>query len=492
MFRVITRGPSRLLLTGCYKRTGNAACNRSSTYANIRKLAMIKSAMKYCVRKFIAGLPSSLRKYIFDEIQSVNYSNFSLRKEIQHRIGQAISASNLDDFDVAESCLLESAKLDPCNLEIAPHLGRIRFLKSRSLDRAAQERNRTMLEAIESMNRELESGDPVYIPSEFWRTFGKFHIQLLERYGIENFKRTVSHNYQNWFMVSRDDPQVRHLFETWTKHFSTEPWFVTIEVPDHVGLHTSLAFDDPTYPLAFAEKREIYRIAVGLLWEFVNNTDSFNVLNQLTELEVGNPIRIRRKDRLISSDIAHSVRERNMLLGSLSCNGGEGLIVGELGAGHGRLAEVFGRTTNYRYYVFDITPALYVSQWYMKSIFPNEKLFEFRHFDNFDEIRNELQQCRFAFFTANQIEKIPDDHLHLFINMNSLTEMRIDQIRNFLNQIDRVTTRAFLSRQWIKWDNPLDGHSVAKDTFGMNRRWRLHVDKLDDIYPEFFNQVWVR
>jgi putative sugar O-methyltransferase len=453
---------------------------------------MIKDFVKYCVRKILRCLPDNLRRLVFDEIRNDNYRNSLLQQEAERRIGLAISTSNLDDFDAAEAHLREAARLDPYNLQIVPHLGRIRFLKSRSLDRAAQEQNRAMLEVIGSMHRELESSDPIYVPSEFWETFGKFHMQLLERYGIENFKRTVSHNYQNWFMVSMEDPQVRQLLKTWPTHFSTQAWLNTIEVPDHVGLHTSLTFDEPSYPLAFAEKREIYRIAVGLLWEFVNDTDSFGVMEQLAELEVGNPVRIYRRGRLISSDIAHSVRERHMLLNSISCHGNEGLIVGELGAGHGRLAEVFGQTTNYRYYIFDITPALFVSQWYLKSIFPNERLFEFRHFDSFDEIRDELQQCRFAFFTANQIELIPDDHLQLFINMNSLTEMRIDQIRNFLGHIDRLTTRAFLSRQWIKWENIFDGHSVTKDIFALGKRWRLAVDKPDDIYPEFFNQVWVR
>jgi len=395
-------------------------------------------------------MPVRLGQYISDEIRAKSYCPSAVQQKIEYLLSRAISASNSRDYEVAESHLREAAMLDSSNHQIAPHLGRVRLLKSRSIDEAAQQQNHTMLEKISSMNRELESNNPIYIPSEFWDTFGKFHMQLLERYGIENFKRTVSHNYQNWFMVSRDDPQVQQLFKTWPTHFASEPWFNTIEVPDHVGLHTSLTFDDPTYPLAYTEEREIYRIAVGLLWEFVNSTDNFNVLNQLSESEIGNPVRIWRKGRLISSDIAHSVRERNMFLENLSYKGNEGLIVGELGAGHGRLAEVFGRTTNYRYYIFDITPALYVSQWYIKATFPDEKIFEFRHFDSFGEIRDELQECRFAFFTANQIEKIPDDHLQFFINMNSLTEMRLDQIGNFLRQIDRETTRAFLSREWRK------------------------------------------
>jgi hypothetical protein len=58
-----------------------------------------------------------------------------------------------------------------------------------------------------------------------------------------------------------------------------------------------------------------------------------------------------------------------MLLDALSLDGTEGLVVGELGAGHGRLADVFGRTTNYRYFIFDVTPALFVSHGTSKRCF---------------------------------------------------------------------------------------------------------------------------
>jgi hypothetical protein len=64
-----------------------------------------------------------------------------------------------------------------------------------------------------------------------------------------------------------------------------------------------------------------------LLWKFAKTIDSFNILEQLTESEIGNPIRIWRKGNLISSDIAHSIWERNMLLEALSLSGNKGLVV---------------------------------------------------------------------------------------------------------------------------------------------------------------------
>ena len=409
--------------------------------------------------------------------------------ELETLITNAVTSSNANHFEQAESFLREAIAIDSTDPRIAPHLSRIRFLKSRSTDPEARAATQDMMATIGAMTAEIRN-DPRYVPSEFWQVMGKVHLDLLQYYGVENFKRTVSHNYQNWPMISLEDPQVQRLFQTWQTHFKCEPWLNTMEVPDHVGFHSTAAPGKQEYRLADAKQREVYRVAVGLLWEYVLSNDTCGILNGLDELTAGNPLRIWRHGRLISSDLAHSVRERNMLLESLKLDGRENLTVAELGAGHGRLAEVFGRTTNYRFFIFDVTPALYVSQWYVKSIFPHEKIFEFRHFDTFAEIEEELRGCRYAFFTANQIEMIPNDSINLFINMNSLMEMRAEQIRIFLDHIDRLTTTAFLSRQWIKWKNPVDEFTVSKKDFGLSSRWHTVLDQIDDIHPSFFNQIW--
>jgi putative sugar O-methyltransferase len=457
---------------------------------------MITAKLEWYAKKCLEALPLNLRGYTVSCIKGtqkglMNIATTSQRAKSKGLITNSISLTNSGDYEGAESNLLEAINLDPTNPDIAPHLGRVRFLKARSVDKEAQNQIKEMLAAIQAMNQELEN-NPIYVPGEFWGGVGKFHIWLLEQYGIENFKRTVSHHYQNWFMDDYTDPQVNQLFRLGAAQFALEPWTNIIEIPTHVGHNRSMNQNDPTYPLAFAKNREIYRISVGLLWEYVKNHDRFKILELLTESEIGNPIRIWRNEKLISSDLAHSVRERNLLLESRNLYGGEKLVVGELGAGHGRLAEMFGRTTNYKYRIFDITPALYVSQWYIKKLFPNEKIFEFRHFDEFSEIKEELQKCRFAFFTSNQIEKFPDDYFNAFINMNSLQEMKMDQIKNFLHQIDRLTTDLFLSRQMIDSCNITESVHLSKDNFKMPERWQLSVDKTDDIYPIYFNQIWKR
>jgi putative sugar O-methyltransferase len=371
------------------------------------------------------------------------------------------------------------------------HFARLRFLVARARDPATVVELRALDQALAAMDAEI-ARQPLYVASEFWSFWGRYHVELLRRYGMGNFKRTVSHNYQNWLIASIDDPQFRSMLSNWPRHASAQPLLNRIEVPSHVGYHDSRSFEVPEYVLAYAEPREIYKLAVGLIWEFVGLSDRAGWLGRLSEVEIGNPVRIQRRDRLISADLAHSVRERNMLVDRLGLTGGEGLCIGELGAGYGRLAEVFGRTTNYRYVVFDIPPALYVAQWYIQKLFPGAPIFAFRPFASFAEIADELARSRIAFFTANQIETFPDGYFDAFINMNSLMEMRREQIVNFIGQIDRLTRRAFLSRQWLKWRNAWDAITVEKNDFALGGAWRLALDVVDEIHPGLFNHLWVK
>jgi putative sugar O-methyltransferase len=368
-----------------------------------------------------------------------------------------------------------------------PHIARLRYLAARAKDPLAAAEHNALEATVARMNAEL-ARNPLYMMGEFWAYYGSHHLKLLRFYGAENFKRTVAHNYQNWLIVTLDDPQLRAMLAKWPEIGSIEPLLNEIEAPSHVGYHTQ----DFEYLLALPAPRAVYKLAVGLIWEYVLKGDKSGLLQQLDELEIGNPIRITRRGRLISSDLAHSLRERNMLLDACGLKGDEGLTIAEIGAGHGRLAEIFGRTSNYRYVIFDIAPALYVSQWYIQRVFPDAKIFTFRPFESFAEIADELASCRFAFFTANQIEAFPDRAFDCFINMNSLMEMRREQITNFLGQIDRLTRHAFLSRQWINWRNAGDKVTVGADDFALGRGWTKALDAIDEIHPEMFNHVWRR
>lgn len=336
---------------------------------------------------------------------------------------------------------------------------------------------------LDAVNKELATV-PEATPSKFWVSHANTHIDLLVKHGLSNFKRTVAHNYYNWLTVAISDPQIRSLIELWPIHGSPEA--LQDEMED---LHTSgpqvHLFKDVNAKLA-------YKLGVSLLWDYTLHTDHHGILRKIAEPLTGNPLKITRRGRVLSQDLAHSVRERNLILDTsrLPADSEKPIVIGELGAGHGRLAHMFSMTTNCRYMIFDITPALLVSQWYIQSLFPDEKIFTFRSFDKYEDVAEELSTCRFAFFASSQLEKLPENYFDLFINVCSLMEMRVDSINYFFREIDRVTRGHFYTKQWLRQNNRHDEIVIEKEDYPVPATWTKHHDSIDPINQRLFQQVW--
>ena len=413
------------------------------------------------------------------------------------------------DGEIAGIRLLDDwQKAQGSSVPIRAQLGRLSGVVRRRNQAGLDGEIAGMRARLAAMDAEIASSE-LYMPSVFWQRHIAMHLYLLESYGVENFKRTVSHNYQNWLMTSIADPQVSRLMAI--TGINAEDSAETVLPADDLGFHYIIYPDQhpserilynlvedgphkgtvlyPFYPLADPRAATIYGQSVRALWRHTRSLHP-EPMARLVESGIGNPFPVHEDGKFISSDIAHSVREQMELFKHAGLTGNEGAVVGELGAGHGRLAELFGWTTNFRYFIFDITPALYVSEWYISHLFPGERIFGFRHFDSYDDIAAELAQSRFAFFTPNQLALLPGGSVDVFININSLMEMRRDQIEHFLRQISRVSAGYFFCKQWIDWTNSIDDIRTRQDDFDMGNGWRQLSVQKDEIYQDFFTSVW--
>jgi putative sugar O-methyltransferase len=242
-----------------------------------------------------------------------------------------------------------------------------------------------------------------------------------------------------------------------------------------------------------ALKLELYREYLGRMYEYALQRDRSRLLATLEEPVLGNPIHVRRNGKLISQDLVNSVRERNAIVANLGRDNEARFTLAELGAGYGRLGYVMLKTTQCRYFVFDIPPALYLSQWYLTTLFPERRAFEFRHFDAFEEIERELSsRAEIAFFTPNQLTKFPSGYFDAFATISSVHEMRRDQISHFMAEMGRTTKVMLYLKQQRNYVNPVDGLVIGKDEYPLPAGWRARGERFDLINPGFFERVYRR
>jgi putative sugar O-methyltransferase len=339
---------------------------------------------------------------------------------------------------------------------------------------------------IEVMRRGLASAPEVYRPGAFWNGLIAANLEMLSSEGIANFKRTVSNNYYNWLIISLREPQIQYALLNWLRRPTLAPLRNRLDEPA-TGLRT--VNRERTYALSrFAGWR--YKLFVGAVWETARRDDPHGLTGRLSEPEVGNPIRIRSRGRLISQDLANSIIEFTFAARSGVVR--DGCRVAELGAGYGRLAYVFAQTCALTYCIFDIPPALAVAQWYLTAVLGADRVAPYAPGHDFDVVESRLKPGVVAFFTPDQMDMFPDGWFDCAQTISTLPEMPARQSARYLELFAAKSRSAVFLKQWRHWRNEADDVALEEQHYGFPAPWRLAVRRTDPIQPGFFNQLWLR
>ncbi len=313
------------------------------------------------------------------------------------------------------------------------------------------------------------------LPSKYWEELNRKNLQQLADSKYENFKRTIARNYFTW-IINPFDEQLRFLMR------EAGAW------PSIVILFSALFA--PRHDYLKKKHTIFYNTLTNLLWAYVEKNDTRGLLDRLSEPSEGNPPEVMRNGRLISQDLANSLLEYEAILHpDLERRDVQTIL--ELGPGYGRTAYVFlTLQPTCRYILVDIPPALYVAQRYLSTIFEDRKIFSFRPFDSYDQVSGELAEADIIFLTPNQLELLPDKSIDLFINISSFHEMRIDQIRYYFGEIDRLTRRYFYFKQWKETTIPFENETITEADYPIPKNWRLINRQQCKVQTYFFEALY--
>ena len=323
---------------------------------------------------------------------------------------------------------------------------------------------------LSSMNDSMQAAPEVIRPSKFWQELNRKHAQRLSESGIENFKRTLAKDYFTWMRVLPWDSQIRFLISQLPVSATMGALFGTIAPPKHQ--HIPLA---EGFALNFLTR---------LIWAYAENVAP-EQMARLSEPALGNPPNIRKGGRLISQDIANSVLEFQSF-----ADAAKGTVC-ELGGGYGRTAFVTASLAPIsKYIMVDISPALGVSQEYLGAVFPDKRHFPFRDFSSFEIIREEYEAADFVFLLPHQLALLPDNSVDLFLNISSLHEMRMDQIRHYLAEIYRLVRRGgkFYLKAWKLSKNPVENIQIAEDDYPL-ANWTQLYRRTPAVQTRFFETL---
>ena len=341
---------------------------------------------------------------------------------------------------------------------------------------------------VQKMQTSVLNGPAAFRPGAFWDDLVDRNLVMLKSSGIENFKRTLANNYYNWMVTSLYDPQIQLAIKTWLRHPSSRPLRATLEGGGTVDDIQTL---DRTDAYSYSRLRSWkYKTFVAAIWETARRLDQRGLTNDLSEPQHGNPLRVVSRGKLISQDLANSVIEFSYV--DSACAVGDGTRVAELGAGYGRLADVFLKSCDVVYCVFDIPPALAVAQWYLTQVHGAERVVEFDANATFEGIVDRLTPGVVAFFTPAQMELFPDGWFDVTQTISTLPEMPREQAEAYLRLMAVKSKEILYLKQWKRWRNDLDQVELTEADYDLGSDWELVARRDDPIQPQFFNQIWRR
>lgn len=331
------------------------------------------------------------------------------------------------------------------------------------------------------MLAELEHAPKLYRPSEWWERLNRIHAERIRSAGIDHFKRSVNLKYFNW----RVGPILRQqLWPVMSElvRLNVSP-FLRAEFPNYrprleVG---AKGFD--------AFSAYIYKVFVAAFADYVSRRDPLRLLEVVEEPLFGSPFAIIYRGRRLSQDLLNSILEfYSATEGARPRQDVRSIL--EVGAGYGRLAYVFlAALPAASYTIIDIPPALFVAQTYLAHVFPAERVFGFRPFRAFQEVRNEFESSRIRFLMAHQIELLPPKQFDLIVNVSSFQEMSRDQIANYIRHAERLGCGFFYTKQW-KRSHVRDNNFITEAEYPIPSGWAEVYRRRHPIQRRFFEALY--
>ncbi|OGK17796.1 hypothetical protein A2866_05540 [Candidatus Roizmanbacteria bacterium RIFCSPHIGHO2_01_FULL_39_8] len=337
------------------------------------------------------------------------------------------------------------------------------------------------LKRIEEMFFHLAKGKGETQPSKFWLNLNSLHMkELIEEGGYQNFKQTLVRKYfanTPFFFMNR---------QTLFLILNVNPLVTVSTLLRSIlnGKHKNFTLVD-SWSFSFLSL---------MVWEFAKKYDHKNLLDKLEEPLFGNPPRIYLDNKLISQDTGNSVLEYYSIMDSVGKNR-KIKVIAELGAGSGRNAFVFiSVLPGVKYIIIDIPPALAISERYLSDVFPNKKIFRFRTFKKFSEVKNDFEKSDILFFLSSQIELLPKNIADLFINISSLHEMRMSQVKFYFKQIVRLTKKngLFYFKQWKEAYVDHENIYIRTKDYPITNAWEKIYIREAKIQVKFFEALLKR
>ena len=310
------------------------------------------------------------------------------------------------------------------------------------------------------MTEQPSTPAPAADASRFWAKLGAEHADQLSEHGFDTFKRKQALRYFTWRWRPESmlrSEQLRFL----VTNTSPRVWADVLREPMPAG---DALWEGSGFA---AGERRLTVIATRLIWAYAERHGSRAVLD-LPEPEIGAPLPIRWRGRLISQDLANCALETRVVERALGERAPASIV--EIGGGYGRTAyALLSRYPEATYTIIDIEPARSISQWYLSQLFPPRRL---------------------RFLSPEEAGALPSGGFDLGVSISSLQEMTPEQVAGYLRLLDRTVDGTVFLKQWETWHNPDDDVELRFADYPIPAAWQPVLREPSPVQTRFVQAAW--
>ena len=201
-----------------------------------------------------------------------------------------------------------------------------------------------------------------------------------------------------------------------------------------------------------------------------NSGGTYSVGN--VHIQIGEAIQIN--GRRVSADLLFTINDIYNLIELNPKLATEPVIVGDLGAGWGRIGHMLVQINpRITYLIFDIPESLLVSSSYLPRLLPDASVCSYMEAGAIEKFDKEILASRSLWFLgAQQLARCETGAIDVFVNVASFQEMEARQVNSYLRLFDEKLSAGFVYLRNIKKD-----FMSGLSDYEFPARWEKHFSR---------------
>jgi putative sugar O-methyltransferase len=234
--------------------------------------------------------------------------------------------------------------------------------------------------------------------------------------------------------------------------------------------------------------KKYYFYALWMLYERLKERDKYDILARtVASATEKNGIAVEINGKLLSWDYLISVESIISMADFDPDILTKPNVILDLGAGWGRMGYLL-KSLNplITYIISDIPVSLMVSQHYLPTVLPHEKVFNYQDNKKIQKFtHNYFGNTNGLHFLGSQdLSRFDAKSIDFFINIASFQEMTQDQVDCYFSIINRITRKAvYLQQRYM-------GDEVSRQSYPYDQKWKKIFDRDIIFAPKYFESLY--